>query len=1051
MSGSDLHAAPPPRPSWVPLTGKHPAAASVTCLESTPNSIIITASIPGLVLSEETQASGIHSRLTLPDAGHTPDIGKPELPVVRKLIVVPEGTTADVAWSATPFSQPLTAFGARGPIRPVQPPVPKIPGARESIPFEKDAATYSRNAWFPTAPVALKEAGTLYGRRLVMVEITPAAYNPAREDLLLYPAIETTITFRGQKTSLAPTPLLPSEASTLEALTLNSTLLTSEDHTPRLLVVAPDAFTNTMAPFVSHKQSLGWTIDLFGTNTAGRTTNSIQDFIRTRYTNLATRPSALLLVGDVSQIPCFTGTQTNTTDLYFACMDGASDWIPEFSVGRLSITSTSALAAVIAKTINAETNSPAAWWKKASFIAGYDKDYYSLAEATHNSVIANHMDQEGYSSDKLYRYSFSTDSSRIRDAFSPGRAFGAYSGHGGEDGWYYDSRNWSLKFGATDINLLTNSARYPFICSFACLTGAFTNSECFAEAWLRAPAKGASAVLASTVNTYWIEDDVLEKQLFQVIFTRFNPSAGESVRLAKLFFMNYGFASTRLYFEMYNLMGDPTLSILRSPLDFSPSSLPSAYVNEPYQQGFAVAGACSPCSWSVLSNALPMGFSLHPSNGIISGTSSSTGTWSFTIQLTDAALNTTSHPCQLSVAERLHPPAHTTLPVAVSNRAYLAGLSAPGGLPPVTWAWTSSYLTSSIAFTWIGNGATNFWRDDDASWFLPLPWPFPFFGQSHTSLWVCSNGFLDFGGGQPAYANSTAALAANRRIAALWDDLDTSSGNIFVTTNADYVAIRLAGKTFSASTAVNVETVLYRSGLIAFHYGSPAHASLSPTIGISAGNGTDYFLSPRNAQSSIPANTSEAFLPVSPVSGLFFSASGVITGIPSHLGSFCIPCHVRDSAIPSQTTTFNLYLTVYDSQTATTQGTPVWWLASHGLTNDTFSSEDLLDRDQDGMPAWQEYVAGTDPTTPASALRLLGLSWSNGVPLLQWQSADSPFTSPPPYTIWYSSNLLSRQWIPMTNVRERTPPVNEAALSPLSSPMPAFFRITITNQSGTLP
>ena len=46
-------------------------------------------------------------------------------------------------------------------------------------------------------------------------------------------------------------------------------------------------------------------------------------------------------------------------------------------------------------------------------------------------------------------------------------------------------------------------------------------------------------------------------------------------------------------------------------------------------------------------------------------------------------------------------------------------------------------------------------------------------------------------------------------------------------------------------------------------------------------------------------------------------------------------------------------------------GTPQWWLAQYGMTND-FAAAELGDPDSDGVVTWREYVAGTDPTNPLS-------------------------------------------------------------------------------------
>jgi hypothetical protein len=68
----------------------------------------------------------------------------------------------------------------------------------------------------------------------------------------------------------------------------------------------------------------------------------------------------------------------------------------------------------------------------------------------------------------------------------------------------------------------------------------------------------------------------------------------------------------------------------------------------------------------------------------------------------------------------------------------------------------------------------------------------------------------------------------------------------------------------------------------------------------------------------------------------------------------------------------------------TVGGTPEYWLAQHGLTNGDWEAEDAADRDGDGMTAGQEYLADTDPTNKASALRLTGFGESNGSNRVVW-------------------------------------------------------------------
>lgn len=75
---------------------------------------------------------------------------------------------------------------------------------------------------------------------------------------------------------------------------------------------------------------------------------------------------------------------------------------------------------------------------------------------------------------------------------------------------------------------------------------------------------------------------------------------------------------------------------------------------------------------------------------------------------------------------------------------------------------------------------------------------------------------------------------------------------------------------------------------------------------------------------------------------------------------------VRVNIAPTGTTVVGIQPSVSD---LAPHGTPYAWLAQHGLaTNET---GELYD-EGDGVPAWQEYVADTDPTNAASVFRITG-------------------------------------------------------------------------------
>ena len=91
----------------------------------------------------------------------------------------------------------------------------------------------------------------------------------------------------------------------------------------------------------------------------------------------------------------------------------------------------------------------------------------------------------------------------------------------------------------------------------------------------------------------------------------------------------------------------------------------------------------------------------------------------------------------------------------------------------------------------------------------------------------------------------------------------------------------------------------------------------------------------------------------------------------------------------------------FDPDLTTTTPTPHWWLDAHGFSD--FESAVTNDTDGDGMAAWAEYIAGTDPTNAASFFGIMDIISVNGTNILKWLGGD---TNLPPYKIYVSTNLM---------------------------------------------
>jgi hypothetical protein len=82
------------------------------------------------------------------------------------------------------------------------------------------------------------------------------------------------------------------------------------------------------------------------------------------------------------------------------------------------------------------------------------------------------------------------------------------------------------------------------------------------------------------------------------------------------------------------------------------SPLPDATNNNPYTALFLASGGVSPYSWAFVGGTLPAGLtpaSLNPTTGVLGGTPTATGTFIFTVSVTDASSQSASRTFSLTV------------------------------------------------------------------------------------------------------------------------------------------------------------------------------------------------------------------------------------------------------------------------------------------------------------------------------------------------------------------------------------------------------------------
>ncbi|MEB2233544.1 putative Ig domain-containing protein [Xanthomonas campestris pv. campestris] len=130
------------------------------------------------------------------------------------------------------------------------------------------------------------------------------------------------------------------------------------------------------------------------------------------------------------------------------------------------------------------------------------------------------------------------------------------------------------------------------------------------------------------------------------------------------------------------------------------SSLPAGTAGQVYAATIAPAtGGTAPYSYALTAGALPSGVVLDAATGTLSGTPTVSGTFNFTLTVTDSTPSPAAQASQsytLSIAGATLVPGQPTLPPAVRGTPYSQVLTATGGVAPYTYSLASGTLPAGL-------------------------------------------------------------------------------------------------------------------------------------------------------------------------------------------------------------------------------------------------------------------------------------------------------------------------------------------------------------------
>src|SRR4030095_8987513 len=246
-------------------------------------------------------------------------------------------------------------------------------------PFVKDAKAYARDAFAPTPICKVGPAGKARDLEMFRLTCTTGQYNPVTDELRLFDSIDFDVQFQGGNgyflTRKAMSPFASTQIysdSVLKGDILNNYPKADEGPSTcvgeELLILTHPKFLPAAQELAQWKTYKGIVTSVFNVNDGGGnpgpdTKEEIDAFIEGHYQKCQTRPSYVLLMGDVEYVPTFhvvtdLSANTGTDHPYALLTDNDELGVPDFAVGRISVDTLEEANIVVNKTIKYESKPP---------------------------------------------------------------------------------------------------------------------------------------------------------------------------------------------------------------------------------------------------------------------------------------------------------------------------------------------------------------------------------------------------------------------------------------------------------------------------------------------------------------------------------------------------------------------------------------------------------------------------------------------------------------------------------------------------------------------
>ena len=517
------------------------------------NGVYVDYKFPAFSVSTKVEINTTFQMISLKGFSHLKNVGKPALPSHNDLVAIPLGAKCNIEIISSSFITKKNYL-----IFPALKPAVDTYGADDPE-FEIDKEFYKKNILYPELPIEIVEIIQIRGMKIAVVQIRPIQYNPAKNELRIFSELSFKVNFLGGTSfienekhsdffkNIYGNVFLNKQSikNEIEEYAVNNNSNKSLNESKNYIIITHSEYISAAEKLAQWKRQLGYSVEIV--SNSNWSSSTVKNEIQTRYNLWDPKPDYFLIFGDHENVPGQI-VSNFATDLYYACMDGASDFTPDMAYGRISVKSVAEAILVVDKIINYEkfpvadpnfytTALNCAYFQESNTSGYAERRFAQTSEDILNYVSNNtsiNVNRVYYTGSNVYptnwnngsysageplptyllkpTFPWDGNSTDIINEINNGTLYVLHRDHGFENGWgdpYFDK---------TDIGNLTNGNLLPVVFSINCLTGKFIEDECFSEKFLRQANGGAVGVFGHAEVSYSGYNDALALGFFDAIW-----------------------------------------------------------------------------------------------------------------------------------------------------------------------------------------------------------------------------------------------------------------------------------------------------------------------------------------------------------------------------------------------------------------------------------------------------------------------------------------------------------------------------------------------------